>query len=71
MPFIIIPKTGGVRGGKLELHHSYSKAQEGAAMKAKESPGTIFQVYATVATVHVPIPDPIWNEEQYVPNQLK
>lgn len=71
MPFIIVPDGGGIKGGKPELHQSYGDAQAVAERKAVETPGTTFQIYATVATVYVPIPKAIWNEEQYVPEQLK
>lgn len=71
MPFIIVPANGGVRGGRLEMHHSYRDVKDVAELKAKENPGTKYQIFATVATVHVPIPDAVWNEERYVPDQLK
>jgi hypothetical protein len=71
MPFIIVPVGGGIKGGRPELHQSYADAKEVAEVKAKENPGTVYQIYATVSTVHVPTPSPIWNEERYVPDQLK
>ena len=71
MTFIIIPDGGGIKGGKPELHHTLEDTRAVAERKAVETPGTKFQIYATVASVYVPIPNAIWNEEQYVPDQLK
>lgn len=66
MSFIIIP-DGGIRGGKPEKHQTYKDASDVAERKAVEQPGTRFEIFATVATVYVPIPNPIWNVEGYVP----
>ena len=71
MPFIILPVSGPSRGDKHELYQSYRDAKETAEVKAKENPGTTYQIYATVASVFVPAPSPVWNEERYVPEQLK
>ena len=71
MPFIIIPDGGGIKGGRPELHQTIRGARSVAERKASEQPGTKFQIYATVASVYVPVPNPIWNEEEYVPDQLK
>ncbi len=71
MSFIIIPDGGGIKGGKPERHQTYLDASNVAERKAIEQPGTRFEIFATVATVHVPIPNPVWNVDNYMPEGIK
>lgn len=70
MPFIVVPEHE-MRDDSMDLHRTVSDAKKVAERAAVNSPGTRYTIFATVSSVFVPIPNPVWNEEQYVPEELK
>lgn len=64
MPFIVIPETGVIEG-KPELHQTLSEAKDVAERTAIRNPDMKYLIFATVSSVFVPAPQPVWNVETY------
>ena len=70
MPFIVVPQSGVIEG-KPELHQELGQAEDVAERLAVKNPGTRFLIFATVSSVHVPPPTPVWNVETYATDFAK
>jgi hypothetical protein len=67
--FLVVPEDGVMAVSPQDIVPNFAQARDIAEQKAISRPGTKYVVMASVKSVVVPIPRPMWTVEEVAPEE--